>query len=295
VSGSGGLAGTGQAGAGAGGAGAGGSAGAGGTSTAARTHCKRGVAYGYHSDADLTALSKGVTWWYNWAYHPDATLSAETPSRLGVQYVPMVWGGEFDSTQIGAALSADSGTLLGFNEPNFYAQANLSAQDAAAKWPALEALADAKGLRLASPAVNYCGGGCWDTDPVSYLDDFFAACPGCRVDVIAVHVYVGCNPSGSNHAQWLIDHLQNYLSHFTQPLWVTEFACDDAQNDEQQRQFLIDAVTWMESQPRIERYAWFSGRATNVAHVDLLGADGQLTDLGSAYVSQPAAAGCVLP
>jgi hypothetical protein len=33
-----------------------------------------------------------------------------------------------------------------------------------------------------------------------------------------------------------------------------------------------------------EGYAWFAGRADNVAHVDLLGDDGELTALGQRYV-----------
>src|SRR5258706_12880257 len=35
---------------------------------------KRGVAYGYHSDADLAALSAGIAWWYNWSPKPAGTL-----------------------------------------------------------------------------------------------------------------------------------------------------------------------------------------------------------------------------
>ena len=33
--------------------------------------CKRGVAYGYHSEADMKALKPGISWWYNWAFLPD--------------------------------------------------------------------------------------------------------------------------------------------------------------------------------------------------------------------------------
>ena len=45
--------------------------------------------------------------------------------------------------------------------------------------------------------------------------------------------------------------------------------------------------------PRIERYAWFSGRFDGIPFVDLLGADGTLTPLGQAYVDAPANADCV--
>ena len=44
--------------------------------------------------------------------------------------------------------------------------------------------------------------------------------------------------------------------------------------------------------PRIERYAWFSGRFEWIPYIDLLGADGQLTPLGQAYVSAPTNPDC---
>jgi hypothetical protein len=75
-------------------------------------------------------------------------------------------------------------------------------------------------------------------------------------------------------------------------LWLTELACDSAKNAGEQQAFLEDAVAYLEAEPRIERYAWFSGRATNVANVDLLAASGKLTELGKAYVNAPRNADC---
>ena len=83
-----------------------------------------------------------------------------------------------------------------------------------------------------------------------------------------------------------------YKAAFTQPIWLTELACDDAATPADQLGFLADAVTYLEAEPRVARYAWFSGRADNMDNVDLLGADGALTALGEAYVSLPQAAGC---
>ncbi|AKV02622.1 hypothetical protein AKJ09_09285 [Labilithrix luteola] len=276
-------------GSGSGGAGGGGNDGGGSTKTPEEqtaSGCKRGVAYGYHSKADMQALSKGVSWWYNWAFEPDEGVKNDYKS-IGVEYVPMVWGAKVDTAQVQAKAPQGVSALLGFNEPNFNAQANLSAKDAAALWPNVQAVADARKLTLVSPAVNFCGGGCQDTDPFKYLGDFFASCSGCRVDAIAVHIYVGCKGENGNHAQWLINHIKNYESKFTQPIWLTEFACDDAKNAQEQQDFLVDAVKYLESDPRVARYAWFAGRADNVPFVDLLGSDGQLTPLGQAYVNAP--------
>ena len=254
--------------------------------------CKRGLAYGHHSVADLQALSPGVSWWYNWDFRPDQALRAGAYRDAGVDYAPMIWGAASDRAAAKTAIGEDARVLLGFNEPNFGEQANLSPKAAADLWPELEAIADAKGLRLVSPAVNFCGGNCRDTDPFRYLDAFFAACPGCRVDAVAMHIYVGCSPSGANKAEWLIQHVETYKKRFSQPLWLTEFACDSAKSTAEQQAFLEDAVTYLEAEPRVERYAWFSGRATNVANVDLLGESGQLTALGKAYVDAPRNADC---
>ncbi|HEY0468759.1 MAG TPA: glycoside hydrolase family protein, partial [Polyangiaceae bacterium] len=299
--------GTGGAGAGAGAsASAGASAGSGGHATTAgggggaagggvkpgSTSCKRGVAYGHHSIADLKALSPAISWWYNWDFRPDADLRGGAYLDAGVEYAPMIWGTKTDRAAAKTAIGADARVLLGFNEPNFGAQANLSAKAAAALWPELTAIADEKGLRLVSPAVNFCGGDCQETDPFHYLDAFFAACTGCRVDAVAIHIYVGCSPAGDNKAKWLIDHVETYKSRFSQPLWLTEFACDSAKNSAEQQAFLEDAVSYLEAEPRIERYAWFSGRATNVAYVDLLGESGELSALGRAYVNAPRNADC---
>jgi hypothetical protein len=137
----------------------------------------------------------------------------------------------------------------------------------------VQKIADDHHLKLLSPAVNFCGGTCQDTRAFDYLDDFIAACPGCRIDGLAIHIYVGCAGANGNHARWMIGHIKTYEQRFTQPLWLTEFACNDATNEDEQKAFLVDAVTYLESDPRIERYAWFAGRADNVPHVDLLGVE----------------------
>ena len=251
-----------------------------------RSGCKRGVAYGHHSQADMQALSGAVSWWYNWGHLPDEGVRNGAFRDLRVEYVPMTWNGAFDVDTLVNEIPLGTTHLLGFNEPNFGAQANLTAQQAADRWPAVEAIADARDLRLVSPAVNYCGGDCRDTDPFHYLHEFLDACDGCRIDAIAIHIYVGCN------AQWLIDHVEHYKAEFDQPLWLTEFACDSAASFEEQRDFMQDAVAYLEGEPRIERYAWFAGRADNVPFVDLLAADGELTILGQTYTTLPQSPAC---
>jgi hypothetical protein len=272
-----------------------------GGSSSSRDACKRGIAYGYHSAADLSALSKGVAWWYNWAQLPDTAVRS-TYASLPVEFVPMLWDeAQFTvSTATSNMLNNQSRypvkTLLGFNEPNFYSQANLSPAQAAAKWPEVEQVARATGAAIASPALNYCGGGCWETDPFVYLDKFFAACPNCKVDYIAVHWYA-CK----------VEYLKTYINNIkarswskNRPIWLTEFACLDENIDDTsqtaQIAYMKSAVQYLEfEEPAVKRYAWFSGRFSGGANnVNLLDGSGQLSNLGREYVNYPSSTSCPL-
>jgi hypothetical protein len=256
-----------------------------------RAGCKRGVAYGYHSQADLRTMSAGIAWWYNWDQRPDSQV-AQVHASMGVEFVPMVWGSAHVARADRDIPSTGMHTLLGFNEPNFHAQANMSPEAAARAWPELERIAKQKGItRIASPAVNYCGGGCWDTDPVGYLDRFFAECEklgGCKVDVIAYHAYV-CR------LEWLTPKIEA-LYKYEKPIWLTEFACGDSAgiSEDMQVAYMKDAVPWLEANPRIERYAWFAGRTDIIPHASLLAGSGALTRLGKTYLELPQNQACSL-
>ncbi len=272
----------GSAGNGAGGA----SAGAAGGSGTGATNCKRGSAYGYTSADDLTAVSPGVRWWYNWSPRPDEGV-ASAYQQLGVEFVPMIWGeGDLKAERV-AMIPPGSRYLLGFNEPNFKSQSNLSAKQAAALWPQVEAIAKARNLTLVSPALNFCGpeSNCWSTDPFVWFDEFFASCPGCQVDHIAVHWYA-CSKDALS---WYLGQVKD---RYKRSIWLTEFSClDDGAlkgDPAKQAAYMSDALTLLEGDPMVFRYAWFSGRWKDTPAVDLLGSPGQLTALGQQYLSTKA-------
>ncbi|MCR5886959.1 glycosyl hydrolase [Hymenobacter sp. J193] len=254
---------------------------------------KRGLAYGQHTAADLRVLAPGISWWYNWAPTPENAVK-DLYRSAGVEFVPMVWGGTPKADDLIFTLPYDVKTLLGFNEPNFLTQANMPPSVAAARWKELEQTARQRGLKLASPAVNYCGdcvteNGQKFTDPVDYLDAFFAACPTCKVDYIAVHWYA-CDLGA---LQWYIGRFKKY----GRPLWLTEFACGDLPHAQitlaKQKEYMKAAVSYLENEPSVARYAWFSGRNGEIPNINLLGDYGQLTELGQLYVSLPAGPGRV--
>ena len=229
-----------------------------------------------------SASQPGVSWWYDWA-------TKGTGGATGVAFVPMIWG----SADLNGPIPAGSSYVLGFNEPNFKAQSNLTPQQAAADWPKVEALAKPLGIPLVSPAVNFCGSstnssGCSDpqvTDPYTWLKDFFAACTGCEVDYVAVHWYNCDLPS----LQGYIDgngSLQGFVQ-FGKPIWLTEFSCDGSHPVADQQKYMEAAVPYLESNPNVFRYSWFSSSA--IAPAQLMNADGSLTALGTTYVGLPEA------
>ncbi len=247
--------------------------------------CKRGIATNTAPSGAFapSATSPGVSWWYNWSSKPAAS---------SLEFVPMVWG----SGSLKDALPADARYVLGFNEPNFKSQANLTPPQAAAAWPSIEAHAQAAGIPIVSPGMNFCGSSSSPsagsdpqiTDPYTYLKAFLAACPSCEVDYVAVHWYNCDLPSLKAYIEGNLDTgggLEGFVQ-FGKPIWVTEFSCDTSHSVADQKVFMQSAVPYLENNPHIYRYSWFS--ASPIPNARLANDDGTLTELGTVYVGLPA-------
>ena len=242
---------------------------------------KRGIAYAFAPNSagpDMAAL-KGVSWFYGWAAGPSAA-SKPVYAGANMEFVPMIWNGSFKVADAVNAIPAGSKYLLGFNEPNFGSQGNLTPEKAAQLWPQVEQIAAQKQLQIVSPATNYCAGNCNRTDPFVWLDDFFKACPGCKVDYIGVHWYA-CT------IEALKDHVTK-MKKYNKPIWVTEYACVDGGpwSVDQVKKYAEVSTAWLEQEPSVFRYSWFSGR-TDISNISLLGNSGALTTVGTAYVNAP--------
>lgn len=229
---------------------------------------KRGIAA---NTAPGAAFYPSVGWWYNWAIRSSG-------ANVGIEFVPMVW----DEATVSSAIPSGSKYLLGFNEPNFFAQANLSPTQAAGYWPTLQANAASAGVGIVGPGMNFCGPAaqCHGTDPYQYLKDFFAACTNCQVDFVAVHWY-NCDLAS------LRDYLEpgGNLAGFEQfgkPIWLTEFSCDPSATVAQQEAYMRAAIPYLESNPKVFRYSWFS--ADPIPNAKLVNSDGSPTALGQVYI-----------
>ena len=252
---------------------------------------KRGIAYDLASPDDLAALAPGISWWYAWGLRPHTAVPADFRSRFGMDFHPMLWNGNFATSEVESYLLAhpDIEHLLLLNEPNLTDQANLTPSQAAALWPRFESIANRTGVKLIGPAIT------WGTmpgfsDPVEWLDAFYSEYRAAngnrdpRIDYLAFHWY-----DYGLGAQ--LDRLRKY----GKALWVTEFAnwhsqADGAQIDTvaKQKAQMSDMVATCESRSDVFRYAWFTGRwPSDIHHTSLLGASGELTELGRHYVALP--------
>eukprot|EP00759_Apiculatamorpha_spiralis_P019955 PhF_6_TR25588/c1_g1_i10/m.35893 len=216
-------------------------------------------------------LSLNTTWYYNWGISP------HIPQNDNFEFVPMMWSGK----RVNDTIPQGSRYLLGFNEPDFEEQSNMTVAAALALWPWL--LASAKKL---SP-TPYVSAPVTARDPINgtWLPNFIRADPPPYFDFVCLHWY-----KGPNAAKFISD-VQNLISAYRRPVWVTEFAPQtnssstsepDKYTQEQVNSFIRNVTAFMESEPMVHRYAWHTSAVGTSA---LFKADGSLTLTGEAYAA----------
>ncbi|MBP9016818.1 MAG: carbohydrate-binding protein [Paludibacteraceae bacterium] len=263
------------------------------SSFAQQRSSKRGVSYDIPYVEDVNAMSPGVSWFYNWGTSPKSTIDNYYSNYM--EYYPMAWNGvDANALRAFKAKHPECKYLLTFNEPNLTDQANMTPSQAAAKWPAVKAIAQELNLKIVSPAMNYgtlSGYG----DPITWLDEFFTLVPLSDIDAIAIHTYM--NWPGA--VSWYVGRFAKY----GKPIWLTEFCAWEYQEPLTtnaqvgylfQRNTMIEKVEFLELNPQVEKYAWFIPRTNNdgeFPYMQLLKKvqgsvlPGTLTELGQIYVN----------
>ena len=218
-----------------------------------------------------------VFWHYSWAEH----LCEVEPDN--VDFVPMIWKGTFVDDTVTTYLKRLKGEgeieyLLGFNEPDGEKQANMTVDEAIARWPALEAV----GLPLGSPAaVNPDNP--WMKEFMTKAETF-----GLRVDFVTVHSYGGTDPAA------FLKKIDKVYNLYKRPIWITEFGCGDWQAttvDENRHTpeavltFMQAVLPELEKRDYVHRYAWFPASITKpqLTSSALWDTNGNLTPLGQFY------------
>ncbi|KAL1847256.1 hypothetical protein Daus18300_013991 [Diaporthe australafricana] len=232
---------------------------------------KRGL--GANDDVFITGFGGdggSVNWLYNWD-------SNTTNKQEFTEYVPMLWGIGWDHTSAWDAhasswIAAGSQHLLAFNEPELASQSNLdptAAADAYRKY--MQPFAGK--AHLGAPAVT--------NDGREWLTQFLEQCsdPGCTVDFVPIHWY---NPANC------LEDFKGFVTDMCKiagdrPVWITEFQPQGSPDEK--ASFLTDAISWLDDQQCVDRYAYF-GTADNDR--ELLDNGGPpLSALGTIYAFTP--------
>jgi hypothetical protein len=255
-----------------------------GTGAAAATpNTKAGVASAVYLDSDPAKLvGLNASWAYDWS----AKIPASNP---GIDWVPMIWSQTYATPQIIESLrqAREDGSaryLLGFNEPDNPAQANMSPARAAELWPQLEQT----GLILGSPAP--------ETPTDGWLKRFMllARERHLQVNFIALHYYMDfTNPSSvaAMRAQLIQVHNTYHL-----PIWITELGALDIRQWGQRMLHPGDAVqaqVYMRNVFRmldrlsfVKRYAWYTDSCASQSgcrYSSLFSTTGAVTAEGREY------------
>ncbi|WDF32128.1 glycosyl hydrolase [Arthrobacter agilis] len=233
-----------------------------------------------HAGKDALALKQinalKLDWHYSWG---------SRANFFAPPFIPMIRNASVldqDAIGIVARQLAQTKTkhLLGFNEPDVRAQANMSVDHAISLWPKLQAT----GLRLGSPAT---------VSPSSpWLADFMAKAKnkGLRVDFVTMHIYAWPN------AEDFLAKLDMLYEKYRKPIWVTEYAVADwgatkanpcKYSRSETEDFMRATVAGMRQRPFIERFAWKTRPAGDyqMACSAIFHTNGSLTTTGKLWGS----------
>jgi hypothetical protein len=252
---------------------------------------KRGVSENqFQYKAQMAALEQGVSWYYNWSAAPGRYLAGESY----FEFVPMCWNGNYSADNIRSFVAdhPEAHYLLAFNEPNFKAQANMTPAQAAAAWPAVQALAQELNLEIVAPALNYSPDAPYYS-PTDWMDEFVSLVGTDAFDYTAVHAYGGLEVTKTI--------CTNFHEKYGKPVWLTEFCYwpDEGNSNstvaaDTQIYFMMQTVEWLEKTDWIYRYAWFkaigdSSASTGPNYGLLLSGKGEnereLSEQGKVYVN----------
>ncbi|KAH9938450.1 glycosyl hydrolase catalytic core-domain-containing protein [Fomitopsis serialis] len=217
-----------------------------------------------------------VAWYYTWSPSPIST---------SLEFVPMLWGDRQVSeweTSINRTIKNSGAThVLGFNEPDYATQSNMTPSHAASVWQAQIEPLRSQGVLLGSPAPTSAPEG------KQWLLDWLDACNGgCTVDFVALHWY-------DINSTAFITYLEDFHNTFQRPLWITEWACQNfnAADEQCSLQNVVDFLnatqSFMDSTAWVERYAWF-GAMESLQGVNqddaLMDSSGRINTLGEQYI-----------
>lgn len=193
---------------------------------------KIGLAWPNGNDPSLSHYKTSQTsYLYSWTPEkPDQS------DALGFQFMPMLWGDKQISAFTSLVVEGYAHNVLGPNEPNQPGQSNMDASHGAYLWKTYIDPLKNKGYKLFSPATSSAPSG------IQWMKDFFSACQGCTVDVVAVHWY-------DLGADQFKAYMEDFHTTFGKDIAVTEFAAQNFNNGTQYnagqiQSFMTEVLQW---------------------------------------------------
>lgn len=213
-----------------------------------------------------------VSWFYDWGFN-----DFSTPTR---EFVPMSWNANgANDANINAVIAKDTLThYSAFNEPDNDGQANMFVSKAI---PPYKKLLRA-GLRMGSPA-------CTESQYRVWLDSFMTvAKDSLRVDYVCDHWYdwgnwlstLNPNPNATDVFNRFKSYVNALYDFHKKPIWITEFNANPNRPSAVQQAFMQLALPWLDSNPNVERYAYFFGN-----DVPMYNSNGTLTASATTYAN----------
>lgn len=227
---------------------------------------KKGLAY-YERDGSLLK-HVNIQWYYNWNPHPTDWADPT------IEFVHMVWGKDSPTPD-------RAPIVLGFNEPDFTEQSDMTPAQALEYWPKVMST----GARLVgspSPALI----------ENNWLKTFLTGAEnlGYKVDFICLHRYSMPDPA------WFLSFVDRVYALYDKPIWVTEFAVADwfatdtkstRFTEEEVIKFMLAVTSEFERRPYIHRYSWFAAdwNDNQLWFSAIFYPNGTLTKLGQLYAN----------
>jgi len=220
-----------------------------------------------------------IRWNYDWNIDQNSSRDQEYVAIRQTRY----WPGLSQNWQ-----TRGVNTLLGYNEPDNTAQANIAVGDAIYSWPDLLGT----GLRVGAPAVTDGGRSSWLYPFISQAD-----AANLRVDFVPLHYYQCVDPSNPSAA---VTQLYNFLKatydQTKRPIWITEWnnganwtTCGDP-TFAQQQAAIAAMINMLDTTPFVEHYALYNW-VENVRSV--VDTNGVITAAGVSYRDEQSPIGYV--
>jgi hypothetical protein len=243
------------------------------------TGSKRGLAY--NEAALCKTFGSKFGFGYNWGQVEN--------NDIGTNFIPMCHGPDKGSSEewlgnVDKAVKKGSKAVMGFNEPDIAAQANLSPAAACSAWKEyMNPIASAHPeVTIIGPSVTNGpdnGGAGGAPMGLQWLSQFHESCPDAVVHATNIHFYDIYESATIDRFKAQVEKAADL---YGKPVWVTEFGLNPGSaSEEQAASFLKEAMAYLDASDKCQGYSWFMvGSGEN----QLNSGDG-LSAVGKVYAS----------